>query len=97
MDEISPAELRERISAVLDHGIVSFGTHCKQRMAERHFIAVDVVNVLRDGQTRKGRWDGRDWIYDVFTERMKVEIKFVDESKIFVLTTVRIGRGHALS
>jgi hypothetical protein len=60
MGDITTEKLKSKIRGILDHGLLIYPDHVKQRMIERNYDLADIRYILRNGKIVKFNQEGSD-------------------------------------
>ena len=60
MGDMTAEELKSKIREILDHGLLIYPDHVKERMVERNYDMADVRYILKNGKIIKFNQEGSD-------------------------------------
>lgn len=92
VEPLKPPDARKLAGAIVENGIVEFGSHAKDEMAKDDLQTGDCLNLVRGGVYQPAELINGEWRYRVETQRICVVIAFVSETRLRVVTAWRYQR-----
>lgn len=89
-EPLKPSEAKKLIRSILKDGSVSYShPHAMDRLEKHGMSMMDCTNILRGGQVEEAEHENGEWRYQVHTGKMKVIVRFEDETELMIVTAWR--------